>query len=125
MESVDGSQAGTLLFFSCRWHLAVHRMKATGELPYAAGVPARLCSSPCFHSGNRLFSFEVNFLQKLLNQWNMGRDFPVLRANSVVHAAPARQSCASPPAAEGLSIISHALETLATNCMGQAGAGKA
>lgn len=57
-----------LLCFSCRWHLATHKMKAAGEFPYTAGLPARLCSSPCFHSEKRLLSFEGNFLQIVVNQ---------------------------------------------------------
>lgn len=32
----------SLLFFSCRWHLATHKMKVAGEFPYAAGLPATL-----------------------------------------------------------------------------------
>lgn len=60
MGSADGFQAGTFLAFSLRWHLALHKMKAAGEFPYAAGLPARPYSSPCFHSEKRLLSFELS-----------------------------------------------------------------
>lgn len=53
----------------------------------------------------------MNFLQTLINQYNMDRYFPVLRVHSVFHSILARESYASPPAAEELSIVSRALRS--------------
>lgn len=54
-----GFEAGTFLAFSGRWHLATYRMKAAGEFPYTAGLPARLYRTSCFQSEKRLLSFEL------------------------------------------------------------------
>lgn len=59
MGAGRGFPAGTFLAFSARWHLATYRMKAAGEFPYTAGLPARLFRSPCFQTEKRLLSFEL------------------------------------------------------------------
>lgn len=58
MGAGRGFPAGTFLAFSARGHLATYRMKAAGEFPHTAGLPARLYRYSCFQSEKRLPSFE-------------------------------------------------------------------